>query len=186
MKIERAEKMPAAMDLWNPELSFRNRMMFPRPFALMNLFDELAPSFFNYEMPRFFETLPFEEMARERAEWTPRFEMFRKDDQFVIRAELPGMTKENIEVDVDEHFVTIKGNKEKTFEEKKEHFFRSEFTYGNFFRRLPLPEGVEKNDVKAFFKDGVLELTFAAPELATETKRIEIADAEAKTMTAGQ
>lgn len=186
MKIERAEKMPAAMDLWNTDFPFRDRMMFRRPFTLMNLFDEMRPTFFNYEMPRFFETWPTEEMRAERAEWTPRFEMYRKDDHFVVKAELPGMKKEDIVVDVDEHFVTLKGKREKKFEEKKEDYFRTEFTYGDFYRKMPLPEGVDTKDAKAVFKDGVLEITFAAPALTTETKRLEIADAAPKTMAAGQ
>lgn len=186
MKIERAERMPAAMDLWNTDFPFRDRMTFRRPFALMNLFDEMRPTFFNYEMPKFFETYPFETFRTEAADWTPNFEMYRKDDHLVIKAELPGMKKEDIEVEVDEHFVTLKGKREKKFEEKKDDFFRSEFTYGNFFRRMPLPEGVDTKDVKAVFKDGVLELTIAAPELATETRRIEIADEAPKTMTAGK
>lgn len=186
MKIERAEKMPAAMDLWNKDFPFRDRTMFRRPFTLMNLFDEMRPTFFNYEMPRFFETWPTEEMTTERAEWTPRFEMYRKDDHFVVKAELPGMKKEDIVVDVDEHFVTLRGKREKKFEEKKEDYFRTEFTYGDFYRKMPLPEGVDTKDAKAVFKDGVLEITFAAHALATETKRLEIADAAPKTMAAGK
>ncbi|QQS42185.1 MAG: Hsp20/alpha crystallin family protein [Acidobacteriota bacterium] len=186
MKIERAEKTPAAMDLWNTDFPFRDPMMFRRPFALMRMFDEMRPRLFNYDLPGFFETYPFEAIRTERAEWTPKFETFRKDDHFVVKAELPGMKKEDIVVDVDEHFVTLKGKREKKFEEKKEDYFRSEFTYGDFYRKMPLPEGVDTNDAKAVFKDGVLEITFAATEPATETKRIEIADAEPKKMTAGK
>ncbi|HUF03617.1 MAG TPA: Hsp20/alpha crystallin family protein [Aridibacter sp.] len=185
MKIERAEKMPAAMDLWNVDFPFRDRAMFRRRFPLMRLFDEMGPPFYNFEMPGFFEIPPFEETRTELAEWKPKFEMYRKDDHLVIKAELPGMKKEDIEVEVDEHFFTLRGKRERKFEEKKDDLFRSEFTYGNFYRRMPLPDGVDTNDAKAVFKDGVLELTFAAPEPATEAKRIEITDAEPKAMAAG-
>jgi len=190
VKLARTEKEAMPMKFWETDFPFANRM-FNRPFNLFRnfaddfetLFGDFKPA---YDLPRFFETDPFYRFRNEEMEWMPPFEMFERDGKWIVRAELPGMLKDDIVVEVNDNFLTLKGKRENKFEEKKDNFYRSEFTYGDFFRKIPLPEGVEIKDAKAMFNNGVLEITFAAPHLALKGKRLEITEAKPKTMTAGK
>lgn len=191
VKLAKTEREPMPMDLWRKDLPFANRFDLHRPFTLMRHFAEDMESMFggfryNYDLPRFFdfETELFDRFPKEKFDWAPRFETFERDGRWIVRAELPGMKKEDVVVEVNDEFLTLKGKREKKFEEEKENFYRSEFTYGDFYRRLPMPEGVETKDVKAVFNNGVLEIDFAAPKMALEGKRLEITEGEPKKMAA--
>lgn len=102
--------------------------------------------------------------------WTPDVEMFRRDNTLVIRADVPGMTKNDVTVEVTDGQVVLRGERKHEKEEKKEGYYRAERTYGAFYRTLPLPEGVKLDEAKATIKDGVLEVTVPATK-AEVTKR---------------
>jgi HSP20 family protein len=102
--------------------------------------------------------------------WTPDIEMFRRDDTIVVRADVPGMTKNDLTVEVTDGQLVLRGERTQEKEEKKEGFYRAERTYGAFYRMLPLPEGVKLDEAKATIKDGVLEVTVPATKVE-ETKR---------------
>ena len=107
--------------------------------------------------------------------WTPQIETFRRGDKIVVRADLPGLDKENVNVEIDEDALTISGERQNEFKEEGDDYYRSERSYGRFYRAIPLPEGVDEKQIDARFKDGVLEVTLPAPKEETrERKRINI------------
>jgi HSP20 family protein len=97
--------------------------------------------------------------------------MFRRDNEIVVRADVPGMTKNDLTVEVTDGQLVLRGERKQEKEEKKEGFYRAERTYGTFYRMLPLPEGVKVDEAKATIKDGVLEVTVPAPPKIEEKKR---------------
>ena len=109
----------------------------------------------------------------EEREWMPSIEMFEKDNKYVIKAELPGVKKEDIDVSVTDHNLTIKGEKQASHETKKEDYYVSEVSYGSFMRSVPLPENVDADKVEASFNDGMLEVTVPKMALASP-KRVAI------------
>jgi HSP20 family protein len=107
--------------------------------------------------------------------WTPRIEAFMKEGQFIVRAELPGLKKEDVKLEMTDEAMTIEGERKMEKEEKREGYFFAERTYGNFYRWIPLPEGSKFEAANAVFKDGVLEVTIPVPKLEPpKTKRLEI------------
>jgi HSP20 family protein len=146
------------------------------PFEFMRRFPEEVENFFNSFTPRLFSaTFPF---AFERppafARWMPRHypatftlpvDLLTRGNDLIIRAEMPGIKPEEIEVEMDQSGLTIRGKSH--FEEKKEEegYFYSERRYGTFFRYIPLPPEFKNIEPIAEFKDGILEVTL--PETAT-------------------
>lgn len=105
------------------------------------------------------------------ASWLPTLETFRKDGNIVVRADLPGLTKDDIDIEVDDDVLMISGERSEETRDDRDDFYRSERSYGRFFRAIPLPEGVEGDKVDATFKDGVLEVTIPAPKIQTPRNR---------------
>lgn len=101
----------------------------------------------------------------------PALDVYEEKDDIVVKAELPGMEKDNIEVNISDHFLTIKGEKKKEEEVKEEHYYRSERSYGSFVRAVELPKDVHADKVKAAFKNGILEIRMPKTE---EAKKKEI------------
>lgn len=100
----------------------------------------------------------------ESATWAPQLDAFRRGDKYVIRADLPGLKKDDVKVDVQDGVLTISGERRTEHDEDKDDVYRSERSYGRFFRAVSLPEHVGAQDCDATFKDGVLEVSFAAPK----------------------
>jgi HSP20 family protein len=115
--------------------------------------------------------------AIEREAWAPDVEVFERNNELVVRADLPGLTKDDVKVDVTEDHVTIQGERKREREEEKEGVYRSERSYGSFYRSIPLPEGAIVEQAKASFKDGVLEVAMPAPpEQVRRGRRVEITE----------
>jgi HSP20 family protein len=109
--------------------------------------------------------------------WVPQIETFQRGDQFVVRADLPGLKKENVNIELRDDVLTIEGERREEHEEDREGFYRSERSYGGFCRVVPLPEGAIPESAKATFNDGVLEVTIQAPPReVSRTRRIEISE----------
>jgi HSP20 family protein len=129
-----------------------------RPFAFL---DEMKA-----DVERFFEKGWAPWMwggKQETAQWTPRIDAFEKDGNLVVKADLPGMKKEDVAVTLEEGALVLKGERKEEKEVKKEGYFRSECHYGSFYRRLPLAFKVEPEKILARFADGVLEVTLPMP-----------------------
>jgi HSP20 family protein len=103
----------------------------------------------------------------------PALDVYEDKDDIVIKAELPGLEKGDIEVNMTDHTLTIKGEKKKEEEVKEENYYRSERSYGSFTRTLQLPTDVQADKVKASFKNGVLEVRLPKTEEA-KTKEIKV------------
>lgn len=124
------------------------------------------------EMERLFEGAWFPEARWPRLwhspdvgeSWSPKVDMFERGKQLVVRADLPGLTKDDVKVEVADSELLIAGERKTEKEEKREGYYRKECAHGSFSRSIRLPEGVEADAVKASFKNGVLEVTMPAPK----------------------
>ena len=105
--------------------------------------------------------------------WTPAVDIHETDDGFVIKAELPGVSKDDISIDVHENTLTLRGQRKHEAEVKQDKYHRVERAYGTFQRSFVLPAMVDQDQVQATYKDGVLELHLPKSE-AAKPKRIAI------------
>ena len=96
--------------------------------------------------------------------WLPAVDMFDDDDKIVIKAELPGMDKKDISVDIENRVLTLSGERNYDNEVKEENYYRRERAYGRFKRAFNLPADVDSDQIKADFKDGVLKVEIPKPE----------------------
>ena len=124
----------------------------------------------------FFDRFGRERFALEPAEnfWAPDVEMFEKDGQLFVRADLPGMKKEEVTVEVTDQGLTLKGERKREKEEKGENYYRTERSYGSFYRVIPLPDAAKFDQAKAVMRDGVLEVTMPVAKAEQKTTRLEI------------
>ena len=95
--------------------------------------------------------------------WSPRLDVFERENRLVTRVDLPGVKKEDVSVEVTDGYLKLSGERKHETEEKKENFYRSEREYGSFYRAVPLPDGVKFDDVKATFSEGILEVSVPLP-----------------------
>ena len=160
------------------------------PFQMMRRFtnnmERLFEDFGGFSFPNFFRTdfAPFQ-MEFENGEWAPQVEVLRNNGQFTVRADLPGLTKDDMKVEITDEFLTFSGERKEEKEEKREGFYRSERSYGSFYRQIPLPEGAMTENAAATFVNGVLEITIPAPKVAAPTRKLEITEpAEEKSVKA--
>ena len=102
--------------------------------------------------------------AFEQPLWSPQVELFERGNDLVVRADLPGVKKEDLNIQVQDDMLTISGERRSEEEENREGFYRSERSYGSFYRSIPLPNEVKADQVNASFRDGVLEVTLPAPK----------------------
>ncbi len=109
--------------------------------------------------------------------WSPRVEAFQKGDRFIVRAELPGLKKDDVQVELTDEALTIHGERQEEHQEEREGYYHTEREYGEFHRTIPLPEGVITESAQGSFRNGVLEISMqAAPSEAHRGRRIEIRD----------
>jgi HSP20 family protein len=148
------------------------------PFALMRrMAEDMDRMFESFGFgrsrfaPRLWSDLPERFGEPELAAWAPEIEVFDREGQYVVRADLPGLKKEDVRVEVTDNALILEGERRKEHEERKEGFYRSERSYGRFSRAVPLPEGVDTENVKAEFKDGVLEVRLPAPRRQQQQRR---------------
>lgn len=102
--------------------------------------------------------------ALEQAVWSPQVETFQRGDKLVVRADLPGLTKEDVDIEVNDGMLTISGERSEEQQEGGDNFYRTERSYGRFSRTIPLPEDVNEDQIDATFNNGVLEVTLPVPK----------------------
>jgi len=110
--------------------------------------------------------------STERA-WSPPVDIYEEKDKVVVKAELPGMKKDDISIEVKDNVLTLTGERKHEKETKKENYHRIERSYGKFSRSFTLPDSIKVDKVKANYKDGILEITLPKAEEA-KTKTITI------------
>ena len=108
-----------------------------------------------------------------RASWLPAVDVHENDNQITLRAELPGMTEEDVELTVDKGRLTIQGEKRLEKEDTDGDYHRIESSYGSFYRGFPLPDTVDQQNIEARFDNGVLNVILPKTEEA-QPKRIEL------------
>ena len=143
---------------------------FENPLNLMRRFsNEMDRLFGDFGFrPKFFEK-PIETTV-----WVPDIEVFEREGQFIVRADLPGLTKDEVKVGITDELLTLEGERKQIKEEKREGYFRTERNYGVFYRAIPLPEGVKAEKILANFKNGVLEVTMPLVKEEKKVKKIEV------------
>lgn len=143
---------------WSPSEFFSN------PFSLMRRFSD--------EMDRTFARL----FTRGEAEgyWSPPVEVSESDGQIKVHTDLPGLKPNDVRVEVADGQLVIQGERKYEHEEKKKGFYRSERRYGHFYRAIPLPEGVNLEQAKAQFNNGVLEISVPVPTQKSNRREIPI------------
>ena len=104
----------------------------------------------------------------ERSLWAPQVEMFEKDGKLHITADLPGLDKKDVHIELKDDVLTIEG--ERRSEQRDEKGSWSERSYGRFFRSIPLPEGINAENANAKFENGVLDITLDAPKILEKPK----------------
>ena len=152
---------------------------FFNPFLMMRRFtkdmERMFEDFNGFTFPTIFKT-GFEPFRAEfdEVKWMPPLEVFFNDGQFMVRADLPGLTKDDVKIEVTDEFLTISGERKEEKETKREGFYRTERNYGSFFRQIPLPENVKTDAAMATFNNGVLEITMPATKVEKPIRKLEI------------
>jgi len=121
----------------------------------------------HYHAERMFDDffgLSRRKMDLQNFDWTPRVNVEEKDDRFEITMEVPGMKKEEIDIDVQDDVLTIRGEKRFEKESTDRNFHICERSYGTFQRAFTLPENVRADDIEAEYKDGILRLALPRVE----------------------
>ena len=108
----------------------------------------------------FFNDLPFVRTASRNGDhWLPAVDVLEKDGNLMLRAEIPGMSEKEIELKLEGNVLTLKGEKKLENEEERNNYHRMESYYGSFTRSFTLPESVDRDRIKADYKNGVLTVT---------------------------
>jgi len=118
----------------------------------------------NHVFDNFFYPTNRDEVEFSIRNWNPVVDVYDNDDNFVIKAELPGIDKEDIEIDVKDRVLTLKGERSSENEVKEDNYYRRERSFGKFERAFTLPADVDPDKIKADFKDGVLKIDIPKPE----------------------
>jgi HSP20 family protein len=115
-----------------------------------------------------------QQRRQEAAEWAPAIDVVQKDDDLVVRAELPGARPEDVEITVHQGVLTISGKREEQSEEERGGYLVRERRSGSFRRSLQLPEGVDEDSIRARFENGVLEVSIEGAAAVQGPKRIQL------------
>jgi HSP20 family protein len=115
--------------------------------------------------------------------WTPELEMFRRGADIVVRADVPGLKKEDVTVELADGQLMLRGERKQEREEKNEGYYRAERTYGSFYRTLTLPEGAKVDEAKAVIRDGVLEVVIPTTKVEDKKRRLVIEEPTPATKT---
>ncbi len=164
---KKTEPMAAAAQAWHPLGNLRR--------DIDRLFEDFGSDFWRAPFRRSaFDVAPFW-----RRDWaiaaTPAVDIVEKDNAYEMTADLPGFDEKNIDVNVANGTLTIKGEKKEEKEEKKKDYYLQERHFGSFRRSFHVPEGVDANKIEAQFKKGVLTVTMPkTAEAQKPAKKIEV------------
>jgi HSP20 family protein len=134
-----------ALEIWRPRWGITPW----RPFRDLEEWEGRFDDLFRRSLGRW----PVEERG-----WMPALDVFEKEDRFIVKAELPGIKDEDIDVSVVGDTLSIRGEKKTETEIKDEDYYRCERSYGSFYRSIPIPSNVDADKIEASFEDGILEV----------------------------
>ena len=142
---------------------FRGRRGFYDPVSEMNrMFDDMLGGMMRRPGGQ--------QQRSELTEWAPAIDVVAKDGDLVLRAELPGIKQEDVDITLHDKVLTVSGEQE----EERSGYYVRERRYGSFSRSLTLPQGVDESKIHARYEDGVLEVTVEGAAAVQEPKRIQI------------
>ena len=161
--------LPSMMSAWE------------EPFVMMRKISEEMDQFFGKVMQR-----PISKIAQARIgsginaqKWTPTIEVTQRNGEMVICADLPGLTRADVQLQVQNDKLTIEGERREESNAQSEHgYHRTERSYGHFYRAIPLPDGVDRHRVEAKMRDGVLEICVPFHQQQPQGMRLEIREAD--------
>ncbi len=159
-----------ARERYSPGYGLGGDLFSMSPFALMRRLSD--------EMDRLFSDVPSRGESGgsqfSSAVWMPALEVRERDNNLVVSAELPGLDKNDVNVEVTDDALIIEGERKQEHSEERGGFHRSERSYGRFYRAIPLPDGVKADNAKANFRNGVLEVTIPIDPSKQNRRRIEV------------
>ena len=144
------------------------------PFSLMKRMSE--------EMDRVMQEFGLEREGAGQAGWSPAAEVSDADGKYSVRAELPGLSPNDVKLEVTNDSLIIQGERKSEHEQKEGGMHRTERQYGFFYRSFPLPEGADVEHAKATFQNGLLEITIPVPQQKEQRRSIPI-EGESKSQT---
>jgi len=133
------------------------------PFAMMREFTE--------EMDKVFRGIA---PGVPTGTWAPAIDVQQSNGNLVVTAELPGLKKEEVKVELSDDALIIKGERKSEQKEEREGYYKSERSYGQFYRSIPLPEGAKADQAKAELNDGVLKVSVPVPESKKTVRQIPV------------
>ena len=156
--VERTQRWPSVVSressLWPFERSYEDYSI--SPFGLLRRMSE--------DMDRMFRPFRSRFGADALAGWSPSIEVFERDGKLIVRADLPGMSKDDVKIQVVNDQLMIEGERTREHNDDKGPIHRSERSYGSFMRSISLPEGANIDQAHAEFNNGVLEVSIPIPE----------------------
>jgi HSP20 family protein len=111
-----------------------------------------------------------------RRRWAPAVDLLERDDSLVLKADLPGLTRDDVQIEVRDNVLTLAGERKAEHEGRQNGYYRIERSFGRFSRSLQLPDGIDPDRIAAAFENGVLEVTIPKPQ-QPQPRRIEIGGA---------
>ena len=143
-----------------------------RPRSVRSLFDDLDRLMDgSWGWP--LRTLPIAHSLRSTYEWMPDIDVFEKDGKIVVRADLPGIKREDIDVSVQDDTLVVRGQREEETDIDNETYYGSERALGRFYRAVSLPAGVDPDEIDATYGDGVLQVS-VPKKAAQEPQKVQI------------
>jgi len=151
------------------------------PFSLMRRMSEVMDRAFDDFFTRGFSGAPlalpdwppWPELST-RADWWPEVEVSHRENKLVVQADLPGLKKEDVKVEVKDDRLCISGERSAVRDNEERGYYRTERTYGGFCRTIPLPQGAKADTASATFENGVLRIEIEAPSQGEGGRRIEV------------
>jgi HSP20 family protein len=140
----------------------------------------MRPEPLTADFDRLFNTLFDRNQAPQR--WVPAMDLVEHDDHFVLRADLPGLTEDDVNIELHDGSLTISGERKAEHTTQERGFYRVERQFGSFSRTLTLPDGIDPERIKASFSNGVLEVGIPKPE-ERKPRKIEIGTGNGKAAT---
>jgi HSP20 family protein len=152
------------------------------PFSTMRrISDEMDRLFESFGFGRSFFPSEFGQGAQARygdpgssALWAPHVDVVERDGKLLISADLPGVKKEDVKVEINPDSVTLQGQRHQEKTSSDRGYYQSERSYGSFYRTIPLPEGINTEKASATFRDGVLQIEVPAPSQQSRGRTLEI------------
>jgi HSP20 family protein len=135
----------------------------------------MKPEPFSREIDRMFDAF-FGQSEQQARRWVPPMDLVEAEDHFVLKADLPGLSDGDVNIEVQDGSLTISGERKAKHEQHERGWYRIERAFGSFNRSLTLPDGVDPDRIEASFSNGVLQVRIPKPE-ERKPRRIEISSA---------